>query len=304
MKPNRVLPIIVVLAALVACDSGANGYDGPGTVAQLDTALQARIAEIPGASVAVAYVDPVRGDTLLLNADTSFHAASTMKVPVLVELFRWHDEGRLNVNDSLVLRNEFRSVLDGSTYSLTTASDSDSSLYARVGTPVPFVELARLMIVRSSNLATNALIDTLGAGRVQRTTDSLGAAGMRVLRGVEDLPAFRAGMSNTTNAWSLAALFLSILEGRAATEQSTEAMLEILLAQELRNQIPAGLPEGTRVAHKTGSITAIMHDAGIVYPADRGPYVIVVLTGGITEPAISQRLTADIAGIVHAFATR
>lgn len=304
MKPNRMVPVLVVMAGLLACSPGGGGADGPRTVAQLDSVLRARIAGIPDAAGAVAYVDPARGDTLLLNADTSFHAASTMKVPVLVELFRWQDEGLLDVADSLVLRNEFRSVLDGSPYSLTPDSDSDSSLYELIGTRVPFLELARLMIVRSSNLATNALIDTLGAGRVQRTTDSLGAAGMRVLRGVEDLPAFRAGMSNTTNAWSLAALFLSILEGRAASDQSTQAMLDILLGQELNNQIPAGLPEGTRVAHKTGSITAIMHDAGIVYPADREPYVLVVLTGGIPDPEVSQRLTADIAGIVHAFATR
>lgn len=274
-----------------------------GATASLEAALRARIAEVPGAAVGLIYVDPARGDTVAINADTAFHAASTMKVPVLVELFRRHDAGTLAVDDSLVLRNEFRSVLDGSPYRLPPDSDSDSSLYARVGTPVSLRELARLMIVRSSNLATNVLIDTLGAASVQRTTEALGAPGMRVLRGVEDLKAFEAGLSNTTTARALAMLLLALQEGRAASPASTRAMLEILEAQEFNEQIPAGLPPGTRVAHKTGSITAIMHDAAIVYPEDRDPYVLVVLTGNIPESEVAKRLTADLARLVHAHAT-
>ena len=270
----------------------------------LEDSLRARIAETPDAAVGLVFVDPSRGDTLTINADSSFHAASTMKVPVLIELFRWHDEGLLHVDSTMVLRNEFRSALDGSAYSLPDDSDSDSSLYAMVGSPVPIRELARLMIVRSSNLATNALIDTLGAERVQQTTDSLGASGMRVLRGVEDLKAYEAGLSNSTTASALATLFLALMEGRAGTPASTEAMLAILEAQELNDQIPAGLPDGTRIAHKTGSITAIMHDAGIVYPEDREPYVLSVLTGGIADPEVSQRLTADLARLVHAYAVQ
>lgn len=278
--------------------------DDAAALASLQDSLLARVAQVPGAAVGIVYVDPSRGDTLAVNADSSFHAASTMKVPVLIELFRWQDEGLLNVDSSMVLRNEFRSVFDGSTYSLPNSSDSDSSLYAQVGSAVQLRELARVMIVRSSNLATNALIDTLGAAAIQATTDSLGAPGMRVLRGVEDLKAFEAGMSNSTTARALANLFLAIEEGRAASPDATEQMLDILLAQELNRQIPAGLPAGTPVAHKTGSITAIMHDAGIVYPEGRDPYVLVILTGGIQDPDTARTLAADLTRLVHAYATR
>ncbi len=296
--------LLAISAMLSACSMQQRSELDGSSLAELEDSLRARIAETPGAAVGLVYVDPSRGDTLAINADSSFHAASTMKVPVLIELFRRHDAGLLNVDSSMVLRNEFRSVFDGSSYSLPNTSDSDSSLYANVGSPVPLRELARLMIVRSSNLATNALMDTLGADRIQATTDSLGASGMRVLRGVEDLKAFEAGMSNSTTARALATLFLALHEGRAASPAATDAMMDILLAQELNEQIPAGLPPGTRVAHKTGSITAIMHDAGIVMPEGRDPYVLVVLTGGIQDPATSKRLAADLTRLVHAFAMR
>lgn len=295
-----------LLVPVLACSPGApdSSHGATTTIAELEDSLRARIAEVPGAAVGLVYLDPARNDTVAINADSSFHAASTMKVPVLIELFRWHDEGLLDVDATMALRNEFRSALDGSTYSLPNDSDSDSSLYARIGTPVQLSELARLMIVRSSNLATNALIDTLGAERIQQTTDSLGAGGMRVLRGVEDLKAYEAGLSNSTTARALANLFLAIEEGRAGTPGSTKAMLDILLAQEFNDQIPAGLPAGTPVAHKTGSITAIMHDAGIVYPEGRDPYILVVLTGGIRDPAVSKALTAELTRLVHRHATR
>lgn len=293
-------PILAVSLLFAACSGDSQREsNSSAALAELRDSLNARIAQVPGAAVGLMFVNPSSGDTLAINADSSFHAASTMKVPVLIELFRRQDAGLLDVDSSMVLRNEFRSVFDGSTYSLPNTSDSDSSLYAQVGGAVPLRELARVMIVRSSNLATNVLIDTLGAAAIQATTDSLGASGMRVLRGVEDLKAFEAGMSNTTTARALATLFLAIEEGRAASPAATEQMLEILLAQELNRQIPAGLPPGTRVAHKTGSITRIMHDAGIIYPEGGEPYVLAILTGGIDDEDLARALAADLTRQIH-----
>src|SRR3954469_2112437 len=87
--------------------------------------IQARISQEAGARVGLAYIDLGSADTLFLNADTSFHAASTMKVPLMIELFRRAATGSFRMNQSLLMVNQFASIVDGSPYSLDKASDSD-----------------------------------------------------------------------------------------------------------------------------------------------------------------------------------
>src|SRR5438477_7902885 len=259
--------------------------------------IQARIAEDPGAFVGVAYLDPGSADTLFLNADTSFHAASTMKVPVMIELFRRANTGSFRMDQGLLVVNQFASLVDGSPYALDVGSDSDSTLYHRIGERVRVDSLLRLMITRSSNFATNTLIALVGADAVTKTMRELGAKRIQVLRGVEDGKAFQAGLNNTTTARDLAIILRAIAEGKAASLAATREMLGILLAQEFNEKIPAGLPPGVRVAHKTGEITAVSHDAAIVYPPGRKPYVLVVLTRGITDGAKASKLIADLSSI-------
>lgn len=265
----------------------------------LTESIQARIAQEPGAQVGLAYIDLGTGDTLFLNADISFHAASTMKVPVMIELFRRSLTGSFAMGQRLMLVNRFASIVDGSPYELDAGSDSDSTLYHRIGDRVPIDTLLRLMITRSSNFATNTLITLVGADNVNRTMESLGARRMKVLRGVEDGKAFERGLNNTTTARDLAIVLRALEEGRAASPAATREMLGILLDQEFNEKIPAGLPQGTRVAHKTGEITAVSHDAAIVYPPGRKPYVLVVLTRGIADGRQSSKLIADLSGIVY-----
>ena len=262
--------------------------------------IEARIAEEPGAQVGLAYVDLASGDTLFMNADTSFHAASTMKVPVMIELFRRANTGSFRMNQGLLMVNQFASIVDGSLYALDSSSDSDSTLYHRVGERVRVDTLLRLMITRSSNFATNTLITLVGADAVTRTMRSLGAQRIQVLRGVEDGKAFDKGLNNTTTARDLGLILRAIEEGRAAPPAATREMLGILMAQEFNEKIPAGLPPGTRVAHKTGEITAVSHDAAIVYPPGRKPYVLVVLTRGIPDGNKASKLIADISALVYA----
>jgi beta-lactamase class A len=261
--------------------------------------IQSRIAQDPGAVVGIAYVDLASGDTLFLNADSSFHAASTMKVPVMIELFRRSVTGSFGMKQPLMIVNQFASIVDGSLYALDSTSDSDTTLYHRIGDRVPVDTLLRLMITRSSNLATNTLITLVGAENVTRTMRSLGATRMQVLRGVEDGKAFDKGLNNTTTARDLATILRAIEEGKAASPTATREMLGILLAQEFNEKIPAGLPPGTRVAHKTGEITAVSHDAAIVYPRGRKPYVLVVLTRGIPDGNESSKLIADLSAIIY-----
>jgi beta-lactamase class A len=271
--------------------------------AALTSRIMARIAEVPGADVAVSYRDLQSGDSLDLRADVDFHAASTMKVPVMIEVLRSVDEGRLRLDQDILLINSFHSIVDGSPYALDASDDSDSSVYARVGQRVPVRELLERMIVRSSNLATNALIALVGADQANASAHKLGATHIRVLRGVEDGKAFAAGQNNTTTSADLAVLLERIEQGDALRPASARLMKEILLRQQFNDEIPAGLPPGTPVAHKTGSITATLHDAAIVYPRGRAPYVLVVLTRGIPDEKVAKRLIADISRLVWSQAT-
>jgi len=277
----------------------------PSSPEALRGALQQRIAQVKGASVAVAYQhlgDPK--DTVFLEADRSFHAASTMKVPVMVEFFRQVDAGKLSLDQPITLVNQFSSIVDGSPYALDAKEDEDNTLYERVGKPVPARELVERMITRSSNLSTNTVISLVDAKRVTQTLRKLGARQMTVLRGVEDDKAYQKGLSNSATARDLATLLAAIEQGKAASAGSTQAMRNILLAQELNDEIPAGLPPGTRVAHKTGQITAVLHDAAIVYPSGQAPYILVVLTSGIPDAKVAQALIVDLSRTVYAHATR
>ena len=272
------------------------------TLDSLRASIGRRVSEVKDAVVGVAFHDLETGDTLYLNADDSFHAASTMKVAVMIELFRRIDARALQADQRILLINKFASIVDRSPYSLDAGADSDSSAYRLIGTRVPVSDLIDRMITKSSNLATNALIELVGAPNANATAHALGASKMRVLRGVEDSKAFRAGLSNTTTARDLAALLDAIETGKAASRHSCDAMRDVLLRQEFNDEIPAGVPPGTRVAHKTGWITAVRHDAAIVYPKGRKPYVLVVLTRGITDDATAKRLIADISRLVYAVA--
>lgn len=262
-------------------------------------AVEARIRASGAAVVGVYARDLTRPDSLLVEADARFHAASMMKVPVMIQVFRDRDAGRLRLDDSLPVVNRFASLVDGSPYRLDAGDDSDSTLYARVGGRASLRELVELMITVSSNLATNILIERVQAVRAQATALALGADSIQVRRGVEDEKAHRAGLNNTTTARDLGALFAAIAEGRAASAASCSTMTAILSRQHFHEGIPAGLPPGATVAHKTGWITGVHHDGGIVGAPDGRRYVLVVLTRGIQDTSASARLIADIAGLVH-----
>lgn len=293
----RNLCLVLLLARVQAAPLAAQQTAG------LQAALEARIA-LDTALVGVAYYDPVTRDTLLVNGLTRFHAASTMKVPVLIELARRVDAGDLRWSEAIPVRNSFRSLVDGSPFVLNLADDSDSTLYQEIGHDQTVERVARLMIVRSSNLATNLLMERLEATRVNATAHALGADSIQVLRGVEDGKAYAQGLNNTTTARDLAMLLDAIARGRAASRAQSFRMVDFLLGQEFNEGIPAGVPAGVRVAHKTGEITAISHDAAIVYPPGRGPYVLVVLTKGYADPHQAYRLMADLSGLVYRWATR
>ncbi len=298
---SRLATHALLLPLAVACAHRSTATNP--SIRELDAtaAIEVRAARTPGAVVRVsAYRLDGRGLRIAILADSLVHAASTMKVPVMIALARRAEQGQLRLDDSMPLVNRFESIVDKSSYTLSRDDDSDNSVYDRVGQKVPIRWLAKRMITHSSNLATNALLTVVSADSVTALTRTLGATRMLVRRGVEDTPAFRAGLNNVTTAGDLAALMAAIGTDRAASAASCQWMREVLFAQAYNTAIPVGLPPGTRVAHKTGDITRVEHDAAIIYPDGGAPYVLVVLTSGVESQEDARTLIADITRIVHA----
>jgi beta-lactamase class A len=261
------------------------------------------LIEGSGASaVGVAFHDLATGGEVMIRADELFHPASTMKVPVMMEVYRQAEEGTLSLDDRVTLKNEFVSIADGSTFALDPKDDSETDLYKHLGETRTVRELIGLMITVSSNLATNLLVDRVSAAKVSELTRALGAGEVRVRRGVEDGKAYTLGMNNETTARGMAVLLRRLAEREVVSKGASEAMLGVLRGQKFNEGIPAGLPEGVSIAHKTGSFAGVYHDAAVVEPAGRKPYVLVVLTRGIKDEKKAHGLVARIARAFHAHA--
>ena len=249
----------------------------------LERTVLAQIDSIEG-KVAVAFYSLTEPkDSLFINVDEKFHAASTMKVPVMIELFKQASQGKINLNDSIILKNEFKSIVDGSLYSMDIKDDGDDITYKQMGTKVALKDLMHSMITRSSNLATNVLIELADAQKTTATMRDLGAKNIEVLRGVEDQKAYDQGLSNSTTARDLMIIMKAIANNTAGNPKDCAAMLDILKDQQFNDLMPVYLPEGVIVAHKTGSITGVHHDAGIVYLPDGRAYVLVLLSKNLKD---------------------
>jgi beta-lactamase class A len=248
---------------------------------------------------AVAFRDISSGEQLLIHEQELFHAASTMKTPVLIEAYKQAAAGRFSLQDSIMLKNEFKSIVDGSPFSLHEEDDSEKELYRQTGQRIPISALLYAMIIRSSNLATNTIIELVGAGNVQSTIQELGVRQMKVLRGVEDQKAFDKGLNNVTTAYDLLLLFQKMAEGRLVSEQASQAMIDILLDQQFNEIIPARLPKNVRVAHKTGEISGVRHDSGIVLLPDGRKYVLVLLSKKITDEKAAVNAMAEVSEMIY-----
>lgn len=278
-------------------------------VVSREHALREQIEKIERESgakaIAVAMRDAETGLELHSNGERWFHAASTIKVPILLGVFAAIDRGELLPHSRVHVRNRFLSVVENIPFRVESGRDSNSAVHNAIGKMMRVDELAYHMITTSSNLATNLLLGVIGPDAVNQTLKALHVdKGIELRRGVEDELAFEKGISNMVTADGLLKILVMLSEGKAFSPALSRRMMDILHGQEFNQGIPARLPKGARVAHKTGEISTVAHDAGVVYLPKRKPYVLVILTEW--DPAASgrSRTIASISHTIYEYLTR
>lgn len=242
--------------------------------------------------------------TIMINSEEMFHAASTMKTPIMVEAFKQDAEGKINLQDSIIVKNIFKSIVDGTEFSLDITRDSGDKMYDRIRKKATYHELVYDMIINSSNLATNIVIEKLGAKNVMKTMNELGVKTIKVLRGVEDMKAFDLGMNNETSANDLMVLYEHLANGTAVNPAADSNMIKILLDQTHNSMIPKNLPKDVKVAHKTGSITGVFHDSGIIFLPDDRKYVLVILSKKVENPKNAKEMMANVSKMVYDYVVK
>lgn len=248
---------------------------------------------------ALAFKNLQTGETIFYNETVEFHAASTMKTPVMIEVFKQAQEGKFSLDDSILVKNEFKSIVDSSIYQMDVSDDGGENLYKYIGSKRTIRQLVYDMITVSSNLATNILIDLVGAKNVMKTMKKLGANVIKVLRGVEDIKAYDRGLNNMTDAYDLMIILESIANFDIVSIDACEQMINILIDQKFNSRIPALLPKDVKVAHKTGSITGIQHDSAIIYLPDGRKYVLVILSKDLIESNNNAAFQAEVSRMIY-----
>lgn len=285
------LAITLFLLALLACNKLSS-------IESLKKQIETELASQEGV-FAVAFKDLQTGDTLFIHEREVFHAASTMKTPVMIEVFKQAEEGKWSLSDSITVKNEFNSIVDGSPYSLSAEDDSEQQLYSMVGKKRTLAELVYDMIIVSSNLATNIVIELADAEKATQTMRDLGARDIQVLRGVEDSKAYELNLNNTTTAYDLMLIFEQLALGKVVSPGASSDMIRILMDQKFNEIIPAQLPGNVKVAHKTGSITGVRHDSGVIFLPDGRKYVLVLLSKQMNNPDAGVSSMANVSRMIY-----
>ncbi|MDW3646642.1 MAG: serine hydrolase [Bacteroidia bacterium] len=297
MKKTTKLLILLGLSSIIfSCKA-------PDPLLELERDIKEEFSNGTG-DFALAFKDLNVGTELLIDAGEKFHAASTMKTPVMIEVYKQSKEGLFELDDSLEVKNIFYSIVDSSRYSLNSEDDSEHELYQGVGEKRSIRDLVYDMIIVSSNLATNIVIDLVDARKVTQSMRELGAMDIEVLRGVEDIKAYRAGLSNSTTAKDLMIIFEKLAKGETVDQRASSEMIETLLDQKFNDIIPVHLPDEVKVAHKTGSITALHHDSGIVFLPDGRNYVLVLLSKNLEDFEKGTQTLARVSKLIYEYMTR
>lgn len=293
------LPVCMILTA---CNN-------PVTVDELESNVREFLSSEPG-QFAVFFQsvdDPGLG--FAIHPDTLFHAASTMKTPVMIEVYKQASKGIFSLEDSLEIKNTFYSIVDSSEFSIDLQPVSDDPetndpLEQRIGEKESIYNLTRAMMTYSSNLATNIIIGLVGADNTTRTMRELGADNILVLRGLYDMKAFERGLSNRTTARDLGIIFEHLAKGTAVSPDADRNMIQILKGQHYRDVIPASLPADVEIANKTGSIDGVEHDSALVFLPDGRTYVLIFLSKHLPDDNRGREVGAKVSEMVNHFMLR
>jgi beta-lactamase class A len=243
------------------------------------TAVETFVAGLPGNGSFSLWAGPLNGPPVAAHrSDVGHYAASTMKLALVIAAYREAETGQLDLDQTVRIRGDFASVVGRERFAMDASEDSDPEPWRRIGTDVSIRWLCYRTIVRSSNLATNLVLDAIGIEPVNEVLAAVGATGSVVSRGIEDCVARDTGLHNIVTAADLAVTLQALYGDKVASRQSCQEILSVLLAQQINDAIPTGLPRGTKVAHKSGWVDGISHDAAIVYPGDTDPFVFVMCT--------------------------
>ena len=295
-KYSRLFLFAGFLFALLSCSNRM-------TLNKLKKEISSKLAEQKG-DFAVAFKDLSTGEEILINEQNFFHAASTMKTPVMIEVFKQAAAGRFSLSDSFTIKNLFKSIVDSSIFSLNPTDDSEKDLYKHLGEKTTLYNLVYNMIIKSSNLATNMVIELVNARNVTKTMRQMGASHIQVLRGVEDSKAFEKGLNNITTAYDLMVIYEKMARGQIVDSASSAAMIKILEDQQFNEIIPAKLPKTVKVAHKTGNISHVQHDSGIVFLPDGRKYVLVLLSKNLQKDNEAIKAMADVSEMIYNYESK
>lgn len=265
----------------------------------MKTEIEKLIATSGTSEVSVSIYDLATKRQLHIKPDVGYHPASTFKLCVMMELYHQAEQGTFSLNDRIDVKNDFKSIADGKSFTVSAEDDSDTELYAHIGQTLPARDLISQMITLSSNLATNILIERVTPERVTRYMKEIGAKGLLIRRGVEDNRSFALGLNNSATSRGMMRVLVQLAEGKVVSPEASEEMIAILKKQHFNEGIPALLPKDVVVAHKTGWIDKLYHDAAIVYPPNRKPFVLVVMTKGLPELKEAPALAAQISRLVY-----
>jgi beta-lactamase class A len=238
--------------------------------------------------IGVAILDLTDGRILLLNGDGVFPTASSIKIAILLELYRQDQEthsganGKARLNDTYTFDPkdlvEDSRIMAGLTAGVTHLTNRD---------------LAQFMVAVSDNAAANVLIDRVGKDNVNAMLRGLGLSKTMLRRKMIDIVAARKGDENVATPEEMVRLLEAIYKDKVLTKESTAALMKQLSTLK-QSYIPRLLPESVQVANKPGELEAVRTDSGIVFAANR-PFAISVMTAYDRDERAAERAISEVA---------
>ena len=276
------LAFAIAAAPLAAHATSLDASAGP--LADLQLALSHVAGHAPG-RVGIAIEDLATGMTSGINASESLPAASTIKIPVMIEVFKQMEAGALDLNTRVHLEGRDKD------YGWGDLADE------RVGTLHHVKDLLWLMITNSDNTATNMLIRLVGRAKINTTMATLGLGSTRLHDDIRtETDSIRYTLRSSPH--DMMEMLDGIARDRLVDAWSSKQMLAILTGQRHNSLLPMALPKDIKIAHKTGSLHDTLNDVGIVYH-DNEPYVIAVMTTQLPNLDLGRRFIRKVSRIAY-----